>query len=272
MASKIKVDTLETANGSGSITLNNPISGFTSTGIDDNATSTAVTIDASENVGIGTSSPATALHVQDSTNTAITLEGDSGAGSSFINFASSSLTKAQISGAKEGGSGGNLIFSTNNSSGTSTEAMRIDAAGIVTKPYQPAFLANAATQFNIPVNGYYTVLLQTERFDNNNDFSSNTFTAPVTGKYQLNYHLYLVQMPTNASYFETYLVTSNRTYAAAITPSSYGGGGINYISISTSVLADMDAGDTAIVRMQQGGGTASTDINTNTYFSGYLVA
>ena len=38
-----------------------------------------------------------------------------------------------------------------------------------------------------------------------------------------------------------------------------------------SVLADMDAGDTAIVRMQQGGGTASTDINTNTYFSGYLV-
>jgi hypothetical protein len=50
MASKIKVDTLETANGSGSITLNNPIAGFTSTGIDDNATSTAVTIDASENV------------------------------------------------------------------------------------------------------------------------------------------------------------------------------------------------------------------------------
>ena len=53
MASKIKVDTLETADGTGSITLNNPISGFTSTGIDDNATSTAITIDASENVGIG---------------------------------------------------------------------------------------------------------------------------------------------------------------------------------------------------------------------------
>jgi hypothetical protein len=34
------------------------VPGFTSTGIDDNATSTAITIDASENVGIGTSSPA----------------------------------------------------------------------------------------------------------------------------------------------------------------------------------------------------------------------
>jgi hypothetical protein len=30
---------------------------FTSTGIDDNATSTAITIDSSENVGIGTASP-----------------------------------------------------------------------------------------------------------------------------------------------------------------------------------------------------------------------
>ena len=37
--------------------------GFTSTGIDDNATSTAITIDSSENVGIGTSSPAAMLHL-----------------------------------------------------------------------------------------------------------------------------------------------------------------------------------------------------------------
>ena len=37
--------------------------GFTSTGIDDNATSTAITIDASENVGIGTSSPSQKLDV-----------------------------------------------------------------------------------------------------------------------------------------------------------------------------------------------------------------
>jgi hypothetical protein len=36
---------------------------FTSTGIDDNATSTAITIDSSENVGIGTASPTEVLHV-----------------------------------------------------------------------------------------------------------------------------------------------------------------------------------------------------------------
>ena len=255
MASKIKVDTLETANGTGSITLNNPISGFTSTGIDDNATSTAITIDASEIVTVGsTVSPALKVNRQ------------SANGDAYIELQSNGTKVANLVGSSVGG------FSVHTgASGTLTTALAIDNAGIVTKPLQPAFLAHASTQFNIPVNTTYTVLLQTENFDNNNDFSSNTFTAPVTGKYQLNYHIYLVQMPTNASYFETYLETSNRTYAGAVTPSSYGGGGINYISISTSVLADMDAGDTAIVRMAQGGGTASTDINTNTYFSGFLV-
>ncbi len=39
------------------------VSGFTSAGIDDNATSVAVTIDSSERVGIGTTSPSQLLHV-----------------------------------------------------------------------------------------------------------------------------------------------------------------------------------------------------------------
>ncbi len=70
MAAKVKVDQIETVDGTGNITLNNSITmasnktlpaasltgtiaSFTSTGIDDNATSTAIIIDSSENVGIG---------------------------------------------------------------------------------------------------------------------------------------------------------------------------------------------------------------------------
>ena len=45
-------------------TMTGTIAGFTSTGIDDNATSTAITIDASENVGIGTNAPANVFHVK----------------------------------------------------------------------------------------------------------------------------------------------------------------------------------------------------------------
>ena len=45
-------------------TMTGTIAGFTSTGIDDNATSTAITIDASEKVGINETTPDTPLHVK----------------------------------------------------------------------------------------------------------------------------------------------------------------------------------------------------------------
>ena len=56
-------------------TMTGVIAGFESTGIDDNATSTAVTIDASENVGIGTVSPTSPLHITGSGHTALTITG-----------------------------------------------------------------------------------------------------------------------------------------------------------------------------------------------------
>ena len=101
-----------------------------------NAGSTRMTINGSGNVGIGTASPAEILHIKDSTNTTLNIEGDSSAGSTFINFtAGSNATKAQISGAKSGASGGRLLFYTANSSGTSTERMRIDTSGNVSVGY-----------------------------------------------------------------------------------------------------------------------------------------
>jgi hypothetical protein len=46
---------------------------FTSVGIDDNATSTAITIDSSENVGIGTSSPTSLLHLGGASNKGVQI-------------------------------------------------------------------------------------------------------------------------------------------------------------------------------------------------------
>jgi hypothetical protein len=61
---------LTQAGGSGDTTINNLVvtGSFTSPGIDDNATSTAITIDANENVGIGTSNPAYRLDVDSDTD------------------------------------------------------------------------------------------------------------------------------------------------------------------------------------------------------------
>jgi hypothetical protein len=85
--SKIEVDAIEPQSGttltigasgdSVNIASGATITDFTSTGIDDNATSTAITIDSSENVGIGTTNPTDtngygkALDIQGSTGAAI---------------------------------------------------------------------------------------------------------------------------------------------------------------------------------------------------------
>jgi hypothetical protein len=98
---------------------------FTSTGIDDNATSTAITIDSSENVGIGTTSPNYQLTVGDGTDALET-----------INIISTDASQSRIffSDASNNGQGrftydhsdDSLQVFTND-----TERMRIDSSGRV---------------------------------------------------------------------------------------------------------------------------------------------
>jgi hypothetical protein len=54
--------------------LSYPLANFSSTGIDDNATSTAITIDSSENIGINESSPDELLHVKGPDEATIKIE------------------------------------------------------------------------------------------------------------------------------------------------------------------------------------------------------
>ena len=99
MSSILKVDTIQDQAGNNIINESNnvitigasgdtitvpagaTVSGFTSAGIDDNATSVAITIDSSERVGIGTTSPSALLHV-DTSNSGVTP--DSSADDLFI--------------------------------------------------------------------------------------------------------------------------------------------------------------------------------------------
>jgi len=88
---------------------------FTSTGIDDNATSTAITIDSSENVGIGTASPNEKLNV--SGNVRVT--------SGFVSFSGSISTPSEAA-ALYRPVDNTLAISTAN-----TERMRISSSGHV---------------------------------------------------------------------------------------------------------------------------------------------
>ena len=157
-----------------------------------------------------------------------------------------------------------------------TSHIVIDSTGAVTKPLQPAFSAQAnADLTNIATNNAFnTIKNGTEIFDLNGDYNTSTFafTAPVTGKYMLTFSATLTNVDTNATYIVITIVTSNRNYADSNT---FGINGYSAdearVEVSQTVLADMDASDTAVVQVKQHEGTAQMDVTDDTcHFSGYL--
>jgi hypothetical protein len=150
----------------------------------------------------------------------------------------------------------------------SNTALYIDSTGAITKPLQPAFLAISNAENNVTGNGtVYTMLwAKSEPIDQNADFASGTFTAPVTGTYMFGVNMQMNSM-SGLSYSTLKLVTSNREYNRA--------GGV-YVDGSNLVLAqyaDMDASDTAYVTIQVGGlGGDTADIGVDSSFYGWLVA
>ena len=157
-------------------------------------------------------------------------------------------------------------------SSTST-ALSIDANGHITKPLQPAFLAvPASAQNNIATgNTTTTLVFGTEVYDQNGDYASNTFTAPVTGRYYLNVQLRIDDLDIDVDFYELQLVTSNRTYIAIIDP-DLADQNMGYYSLAISVVADMDAADTAIPKIRINGGDTTMGMQTVSHFSGCLLA
>lgn len=95
---------------------------LTSTGIDDNASSTAITIDGSQNVGIGTSSPASEIHAENSAGNCGIRAISSTTGVSYINLGD---TVDNNDGSIEyNNSSRYMMFQTANA-----ERMRLDASG-----------------------------------------------------------------------------------------------------------------------------------------------
>ena len=161
-----------------------------------------------------------------------------------------------------------LILKTN-----SNTALSIDANGHITMPTQPAFLVKpSSNQTNLTVGAFTTVVFGTEIFDQNSDFASNVFTAPVTGRYQFNVEILLQAVNNAYEYLDVQLITSNRNHINDTTPDHYLDSD-STLHMGISVLTDMDAGDTAYVRIVvPNTGSAQTDIHTYSSFSGFLVA
>jgi hypothetical protein len=130
-------------------------------------------IDSSGNLGIGTTSPLRKFHVKGSGNTS-QFESTSSSGYVYIGDSASSAIDNQGIGTV----GNNLSFLAGGS-----ERMRISSAGVVTTPYNPAFVARKDPVTNTSyseVTGY-----DSTDFNTGSYFSTSTgrFTAPVAGVY-----------------------------------------------------------------------------------------
>lgn len=154
-----------------------------------------------------------------------------------------------------------------------------NTSGQINYPLQPCFLAyvNPAVT-NVTGDGTtYTILYNNEVFDQSSSFdtTTGTFTAPITGKYTFHavYEVTQTAAANQNSIFD--LVTSNRGYELSVLNPSVATSALGFLSAGASVIADMDAADTATTTLQITGGAKVVDVTglqpgpTN-HFSGTL--
>lgn len=137
--------------------------------------------------------------------------------------------------------------------------MIITDDGEMTNPSQPAFLAylgssdtNATGNGTVWTLGSGTAL--TEVFDQGGDFvTTGTFTAPVTGKYQLGFSIVVGNGSTTATSGFIYINTSNQNFTVNqqntvnVRPQS------TIWQCQGQTLADMDASDTCVFQVAVSG-------------------
>ena len=156
-------------------------------------------------------------------------------------------------------------------SGDGSLGLQIDGNGHVTMPKQSCFNVRiSVSQDNITNGSAQTIVFGNEIKDLNGDFSSNTFTAPVTGQYLLTCMVRTDGQQSNTNYNSISITTSNRAYTISFNgPEVWNGA--SFFTQGGACVADMDANDTAIVTFFGQGGTDATDV-TDAHFTGCLLA
>jgi len=260
-----------------------------------------VYVDSAGKVGIGIAAPDGTLHVHAGnagTITANSVADDlvvefNGAGGISILTPDGNLSRLVFAGPSSAAQIGAeinyshntavLILATNQSTGElslqtagGVEALRIDSDGAITAAKQPAFLAhNSVTDTDVTGAGATTTVdFDTEIFDQGADFATDTFTAPVAGRYLLTTGIRVAGMTGVEDSIILFIATSNRNYENQHDNANEIG---ERIAQNLTVVADMDANDTATVTIRVlGESTDVVDVEGSstlmTFFSGCLLA
>ena len=212
------------------------------------------------NVGIGTASPNSDLHIT-SDGPTINLHSDTG-NYAQLGFTNSGGTSVQgfIKYVHDGDYAGSMQFRVSGS-----ERMRIDTAGRVTMPHQPAFYAYPSV--GNWVNSINVLAFGTGGFwDANYNPSLYRFTAPVTGKYLLSSGILISGVGSHTWLRINGNLITNFGHTGASNANEY-----NYQT--ASVVYSLSAGDFVDV-WQQAAYTSGSGIymgGSYSYFSGYLI-
>lgn len=223
-------------------------------------------------VGASISGVTNTLTVTNPSNTAssaaratITVGGAS-SGDPSLNFNVSGATDWEMG--IDNNDSDNLKISQGTALGTN-DTWIMTTAGERTMPLQPSFLAeHTVTQSNVTGDTTIATINYTSViFDQNSDYDgTNTFTAPVTGRYLITGGITFRNVTTAYNNFALNLITSNRTYrmeglknpANLFNPQTdiYSGG---------AQICDMDAGDTARMTAFMSGSTKTIDFTANQF-------
>ena len=156
--------------------------------------------------------------------------------------------------------------------------------GTVQKPLNPAFPVTGSTQTDInhnvdfyPQRGSSGAVIYDVGSDitlsDNISFSPsdvNYFVAPVTGKYAFEFRARFDNMPADITYVASTLYTSNRQHGINMHSTNWMDATASYYSHQGTIIADLDANDTAYVVLYLAGGTTGTDLNSHS-FKGVLI-
>jgi hypothetical protein len=239
---------------------------------------------ASGNVGVGTTSPSSRLDIQDNTNDTVAarirnnsngsiaystlwLGNDNTANAAAVfttsstntNYGGNSSLNLYTPGATP------ITLVTNN-----LERMRVNSAGLITTPFQTAFVARAQSA-QVLASSWQQI-----NFDNNitqrgssYNSANSRFTAPVSGWYQFNVAWTATD---NSDTDGTVSLSINGSTSVLISSSSFSTTGPTHEGHAVSGCAFLNANDyVTVIRFSTVSTTTRGSIEYGGYFSGYLI-
>jgi hypothetical protein len=169
------------------------------------------------------------------------------------------------------------ILGTNDASfndGTGIFGLKKDLLATDSNPYKfSAYLA--ANQTGIADSSFTKVVFDTERFDTNSNFATGTYTAPVTGFYQIN--TYLISTFSGGTTGVTYIAAIYVNGAEVRRSDAVSTGGVTFATMTSQIsdIIQLTATNTVDVYVYSDVGSGTTNVVSGAFhsrFSGYLVS